>query len=464
MFALERKACLGASTRRAPRLLLTVGLWLSHPPTGASAQLLPLDGAEIQVNTYTTFSQLSPAVRAHPDGSFVVVFSSYGSTGGDTAAQSVQARRFDALGQPLGAQFQVNSYTTEIQRYPGVAADADGNFVVVWEAYDYSGTDTSHWSVQGQRYDAAGTPQLGQFQINSYTTQSQLSPSVDADELGNFVVVWESNGSSGSDTDFYSVQGRRFSSAGAPLGSDFQINTYTPFAQLEASVDVEPTGEFIVAWQSFGSLGSDASSFSIQAQRFDAGGTPIGGQFQVNTYTTGYQGRPAIGIAPSGEFVVAWQSAGSSQADSSGDSVHLQRFDASGGALGGEIEVNTYTTGNQRQPRLALDSAGGFLVTWTSLGSSGTDLDQESVQGQFFGADGGRIGNEFQLNTYTTAAQQRAAVASDGSGNFVVSWQSFGSAGGDTLSDSVQVRRFRGALFFDGFESGDTSRWSASVP
>jgi hypothetical protein len=444
---------------------------LLSPAPALRAQLAPLDAQEFEVNSYTTSSQLSPAVRANADGSFVVVFSSYGSPGGDNLAQSVQARRlerqarrFDASGAPLGAQFQVNTYTTEIQRYPGVAADASGNFVVVWEAYDYSGTDTSQWSVQAQRYDAAGTAQLGQFQVNSYTSGGQLSPSVDADAAGNFVVVWESEGSAGSDSDFYSVQGRRFSAAGAPLGADFQINTYTPFAQLDATVDVEPGGDFIVAWQSFGSFGSDSSSFSIQAQRFDAGGTPLGGQFQVNSYTTGYQGRPALGIAPNGEFVVAWQSAGSSQTDSSGDSIHLQRFDAVGLPLGSELQVNVYTTGNQRQPRLAVDPAGGFLVTWTSAGSFGTDVDAESVEGQFFGADGGRIGDEFQLNSYTTSAQQRAAVASDGAGNFIVSWQSFGSPGGDALADSVQARRYRGALFFDGFESGDTTRWSATVP
>ena len=33
---------------------------------------------------------------------------------------------------PLGPEFQVNSYTTNNQWFPSVAADDDGNFVVVW--------------------------------------------------------------------------------------------------------------------------------------------------------------------------------------------------------------------------------------------------------------------------------------------------------------------------------------------
>jgi uncharacterized membrane protein len=34
-----------------------------------------------------------------------------------------------------GAEFQVNTYTTDHQTSPAVAADAAGNFVVVWESF-----------------------------------------------------------------------------------------------------------------------------------------------------------------------------------------------------------------------------------------------------------------------------------------------------------------------------------------
>jgi hypothetical protein len=32
----------------------------------------------------------------------------------------------------------------------------------------------------------------------------------------------------------------------------------------------------------------------------------LGGEFQVNTYTTGYQQGPSVASDPSGNFVVAW--------------------------------------------------------------------------------------------------------------------------------------------------------------
>ena len=102
-------------------------------------------------------------------------------------------------------------------------------------------------------------------------------------------------------------------------------------------------------------------------------------------------------------------------------------------------------------------------MTWTSQGSAGSDSDGSSVQARLYRADATPLGAEFQVNTYTTSVQNSVAVASDPHGDLVVVWQSNGSAGSDTDSSSIQARRFDG-LFRDGFESADTSRWSATQP
>jgi len=53
---------------------------------------------------------------------------------------------------PAGAQFQVNTYTTNSQGIPSVARAADADFVEVWRSGGSPGTDTSGYSIQGQRY------------------------------------------------------------------------------------------------------------------------------------------------------------------------------------------------------------------------------------------------------------------------------------------------------------------------
>ena len=115
---------------------------------------------------------------------------------------------------------------------------------------------------------------------------------------------------------------------------------------------------------------------------------------------------------------------------------------------------------------MASDAQGNFVVLWDSLGSYGTDSSATSIQGQFFNACGAPVGGQFQVNSYTTDKQESPVVSSlDSWGTFVVAWQSTGSVGDDTSSFSVQAQRYLAtAIFADCFESGDTSRWVKTFP
>ena len=70
-----------------------------------------------------------------------------------------------------------------------VAADAAGNFVVTWSAYQ----DGSQFGVYARRFDASGTPNGPEFRVNVYTTDSQHDSAVAAAPDGSVLYVWESN-------------------------------------------------------------------------------------------------------------------------------------------------------------------------------------------------------------------------------------------------------------------------------
>jgi hypothetical protein len=428
---------------RRSRALIAAVLSLLPPLAGEVPAQLPLilQGGEFQVNTYTTDAQTHPSGAALGGGRFVVAWESLGSPAEDPS-QSIRGRRYDAAGAPVGSDFQVNTYTTSYQRRPSVAADADGNFVVVWQSEGSSGSDTDGFSIQCRRYDAAGVPLGANFQVNTYTTGAQSVPRVASDATGNFVVVWQSDGSFWSDVSSSSVQAQRFTAAGTPLGAEFQVNTYTTGIQVIPHVASVDGGGFIVAWQSGGSAGSDTGSSSIQARRYDALGMPLSADFQVNTYTTSLQGAPRVAAIAAGSFVVVWHSYGSAGSDADGSSVQGQCYDASGATLGAEFQVNAYTTDIQRQPDLVDDGAGNAIVVWESIGGAASDTDDFSVQGRRFDAAGVPLSPEFQVNTYTTAGQSLPGVQGDATGNVLVVWASFGSTGSDTGSASVQAQRY----------------------
>jgi hypothetical protein len=409
-------------------------------PSRAGAQALVPEGAEFQVDAYTALSQVFPSVAADADGDFVVVWSCDGVSGTDTGSLSIQGQRYASDGSAQGAQFQVNTYTTGDQRTASVAVAPDGDFVVVWESIGSYGTDTSSRSVQGQRYASDGSPQGAEFQVNTYTTQSQIHAAVAADADGDFVVVWDSNGSTGTDTSYRSIQGQRYNSAGSKRGTEFQINTFTTNYQRFPSVAADAEGNFVVVWHSYGSSGTDTSSYSIQGQRYRAGGATRGAEFQVNTYTTAFQRNPSVAADIDGDFVVVWQSYGSSGTDTSGYSIQGQRYTSGGSTEGAEFQVNTYATSDQEFPSVAT-AAAEFVVVWDSFGSSATDTSSESIQGQRFTWAGSTRGAQFQINTYTTNSQRSPFVVADAGGDFVVVWQSYESLTGP--NGSIQGQRYR---------------------
>lgn len=449
-----------ASPRALAGLLVAVALSAAAP---AAAQAPCSQGMQFQVNGFTTGSQRAAAVAADGQGRFFVAWHSFGSSGTDIDAFSVQARRYGANGSPLGGQVQVNTYTASDQAFPAIAADPQGDFVVVWQSNGSAGTDTNFNSIQARIYGADGAPAGGQFQVNSYTTSQQQYAAVAADALGNFVVVWQSGGSSGSDSSGWSIQGQLFDAGGSPVGGQFQVNTYTTSSQVAPAVAFDGLGNFVVAWESLGSTGTDTSGYSVQARRYDADGVPLGGEFQVNTYTTNPQRLPAVAADGQGRFVIAWQSFGSNGTDTSGTSIRARRYDEAGIPEGGDFQVNTYTLNAQLVPAVASDGQGATVISWQSQGSGGTDTSGDSIQARRFDASGAAIGSDFQVDSYTTDNQRSPAVAIDGQGNVVVAWESLGSGGTDTSAESIQSRRYDG-LFCDGFETGNTARWSVTVP
>jgi hypothetical protein len=378
-------------------------------------------GGEFRVNTYTTDSQYGPAVASDAVGNFVVAWTS----DDDGSGRGVFAQRHNTSGTPRGGEFRVNTYTTFKQAYPSVASDAVGNFVVTWMSY---GQDGDEAGVFVQRFDASGAARGFEFRVNTYTTYSQWAPAVASDAAGNFVVVWTSWRQDGSE---HGVFAQRYDASGAARGFELRVNTYTTSSQWGAAVASDTGGNFVVSWSSYWQDGSYGGVF---AQRFDASGAPRGSEFQVNTYTTFDQWWPSVASDPAGNFVVAWQS----PRDGSALGISARRFDAQGVPQGAEFQVNTYTAGYQYGAAVASDAAGNFVVTWSSYWQ---DSSYGGVFAQRFDASGAPRGSEFRVNTYTANYQNSAAIASDPAGNFVVAWESYWQ---DGSYEGLYAQRFGG--------------------
>jgi len=364
-------------------------------------------GPEFRVNTYTTTGQAAGAVASTSAGDFLVVWVSQNQAGDDVG---IFGQRYAGFGAPLGGEFHVNTYTTNQQRNPSVACALLGDFVVAWHSLEQDGSGAG---IFAQRYAATGAPLGSEFQVNSYTGVDQAFPAVAFDANGAFVVAWASATQDGS---LEGIFAQRYASAGFPLGAEFRVNTYTPGAQSYPAVASDSAGNFVVVWSSDQ---QDGSGLGIFAQRYSFTGAPLGGEFRVNSYTTSQQRFPSV-ASNAFNFVVAWQSFGQ---DGDSEGVFAQRYSFTGAPLGGEFRVNSYTTSFQSSPTVASDAGGNFVVGWQSYTQD--DPTDAGVFAQRFLGTGVALGGEFRVNTYTTGSQFFPAVTSDLTSNFVVVWTSY---------------------------------------
>lgn len=303
------------------------------------------------------------------------------------------------------------------------AAYDGSRFFVVWESSSNAGVADSYSGIFGRFADSNGSPAGGELHINAYTTSYQENPWISSDGT-NFFIVWESNAQDGNDglgQHYDEVYGALMDNEGTLLTSDVHINTHTLYYQYKPRV-ASNGSNYCVVWESYasGTSGQDGYGAGIFAQFYDNDGAKIGQELQLNTFTSGDQRNPSIttdGI----NYLVTWQTYNQTSTVSYED-VCARLFDSSGTPLTDELVVNTYTTGKQVTPSAAW-SGDTFLVVWQSDAQTGADSSGSGIYGRFVYPDGTVSGDEFLINSYTTGNQELPKVNGDGA-YFMVAWDS----------------------------------------
>ena len=204
----------------------------------------------------------------------MVVWSSDHSTGTDSSGYSAHGRFFDSVGVGLGAQFQVNTYTTFKQHYPSLATDENSGFVVVW-----FGQSTTQYDVFGQRYYVAQELANGIGTVGATIDGSAPNRAwryyysdVPADATNLSIELFDI---SPSDVDLYVRTGEK------PTLSAYDCRPYSGGTTSETCADSSPTaGRW---WIGVNNYGLGAISFTVRsswsstteifADDFESGGT-----------------------------------------------------------------------------------------------------------------------------------------------------------------------------------------------
>jgi len=349
---------------------------------GVFAQRVGTAGALIGSNFRVDEAQggiynMDPVVALGPSNAFVISWHDYVD-----GLRSIFGQWFASDGQPLGRNVLVAEPSSPTSFYsPAIAVDGYEQTTIVWESIRYQAPQ--QYDLGMQRFDSARNP-LGPATVanDDVAACNQEFPEIAANGSGAFAVVWEDMRDGHED-----VYIRRYASDGTPLGAETLVNDdATDVHQRQPNVAMNDAGQSVVAW-----IDGRVSYSDVFFQLYDAYGLPVGPNTKVNEGTEGSQYGIELAMAPSGEFVVVW-------ADSRFDfyDVFMQRYDATGAPLGGNVRVNTDPAGTtQSSPDVAIDGAGNFTVVWSE---NDGHMIGWNLYAQSFDSSGVRLGDIFKVN------------------------------------------------------------------
>lgn len=325
-----------------------------------------------------------------------------------------------------------------------------------------------------------------------------VQPALCCRPAGGLRIVW------GVPSDLFAtnaLESRSFDNAGLPTGPVVPVTGESPL-NVPQTVACYDTG-FLVHWYRETGDGGDPAHHLVR--RFGADGLPVGGEFRVDASPSSFEPASDLAARPDGSFVVAWTGPGEGN-------LTAQGYDASDQEVGPELAVRALG-GSEifADVDVAINEAGTRMFVWTE---DEFFFDFPHVLGRAFDAAGVPVTDAFSVDGDPTLQYSSNEVAADSDGNFVVAWgrvsdgrlaaqtftadgQRLGSEvvaapdgqfagnrfemtltppragklafahfGEDAGGQTVPFNRYlvEGLIFSDGFESGDTSAWSASTP
>jgi hypothetical protein len=258
---------------------------------------------DLHVNTYSTARQGYPRVATGPTGRFIVVWESDSSP--NASRLCIRGQLYDQTGALLGQEMEISDTPSYAARYPDVAMDSQGRFVVSWME------DRTTDSVRARLFDPNGIPKGASFKVNTISFKSQTWPSMAMNADGIFVIAWDGDPNKASDDD---IHARIFDPNATPLADEFMVNTTRSGAQENPRAAIDGQGNIIVVWE--GPSADPNGGIDVLAQRFDATGQRLGEELRLNEFMTGNQGQPDVGLGENGRLIAVWESIGQDGSES----------------------------------------------------------------------------------------------------------------------------------------------------
>lgn len=311
-------------------------------------------------------------------------------------------------------------------RDPQMAVAGTGDYMIVWWGLDNPVTSPQSYGVFARVFEASGRPKGSVFLVHGDRAGTQILPQVAADAQGNFVVVWQggffsvaNDDQPGGDGDGAGIFAQRFNRNGTKIGPSFRLSRSAAEDQLTPNVAMAADGSFVAAWQHCTPRCSE-----LHVGRYTAGGEPRGEEIEIPVLTA--TGRisgdpipnptPFVAIEPAG-FAVGLTEQEVCCEDYFEQHPVIVHFADSG------LEVGRFRLDDAGPERRGWSLA---ALTTNGTGSSAAFLNGERSSVQLFEPDGVPAGSRKVIGKKNPCRGDRCEYIGDAAmeagGGFVVAW------------------------------------------
>ena len=145
----------------------------------------------------------------------------------------------------------------------------------------------------------------------------------------------------------------------------------------------------------------------------------------------------SISTDNSGNFVITWV-----DYRDSGWDIFAQRYSSDGSAQGANFKVNDVQNSAEQYypgPAIASDSSGNFVITWMD-GRNGQYGLNPDIYAQRYSSTGAALGANFKVNGDVGTDQTGPAISMDVDGDFIIAWTDFR----DGMYSNIYAQRYSG--------------------
>lgn len=378
----------------------------------------------------------------------------------------------------LGAEFQVNTYTANMQGNAAIAANPlTGGFQIVWES---EGQDGDGLGVFGQNFTRRGARDGVEIQLSQITIGDQRTPDVAFNADGNGAWVWQTNAE-------YSP--RNITAEDVPIATDFpadneRIHQRTFGFENDLSTDryynherrlTPDHGPTETAINYYGPRVVSVEGDMFATGFFSADAAHADWSYQVDIMTSNAQNN-VYGAWTRGNMESDWADRtvttnGDLATIDSGNILSVGTLAYDDNDTGGVIQFqvlqsyrgrplthdSTYilaltpqerfildgsgTTGKATDPRVAILNDGGFAITWQEHNETAANSSKwhSDVYVQVFNADMTERAPVVTVDAKNGTDQTAPEISALKDGGFIIVWA---DSGGDGKGAGIEGQRF----------------------